>query len=452
MNVNKKIKIDYIVLLVMVILIFIMQIFLTQNIIVIIGMILVVYSLLSSEKNVLYLMMILIPNSENMKMIGTMSIPMVIVIACFFKSVLKIVLSKKIKLKEWIIVFIVLLLYSLATISILGNNEQLILTVKFLMYLSFVESAFEDYKRREVKLKDIYSNQIRALSIGLIISTICTILTNRSVNAFGRFSFGENSTINTIGIQCAIVVIGLIYNYIIKNSKKVDAVLIIFNILIIIFTMSRTAMIMIALGIILFIILTLIKKENVRMIVFTTLIGLILGTACFVSPTVKQYSKKIINRFQADDISNGRYILWEKTVEQMSNSNKRIMFGVGDYKIIGATYNKSETILVAHNFILEIWVIYGIIGIFILSALIIHFVKDVFYEYTKHNIFITGNLYNFVPMLVFFAGSFYSHHFIGKPSFILFILSLIPAFLKNDKEKEKIIILGEKSEKKDYGL
>lgn len=432
-----EIKFKYVKLFFLILLTMILLLTSNSSLSLVIGCIIMLYTFFSPIEEVFVFMMVLLPSAENLNFIGTMSIPMMIVIVSFFKNILGELLNRQVKKEKWLVYSIILLIYGIITRTILNTNEQIFSTIKFIMFLFFVKNIFEYYKKSKIKFNIIYGRMIRYVGLGLIIASFCSILSDNAINNLGRFSFGGSSTLNVIGIQCAVVIIGLIYIFIINKSKKIDLLLIFLCALIAFFTMSRTAILMIAIGLILFFIFSLIRGGNYRLLIVFILLIIGIFISYFVSPTIRNYSDNIMQRFKAQDISNGRYSLWEQTINEMLNDKQYFWIGAGDYMNINAVFGKNDRVLAAHNFLIETWVIYGSIGTLILVFICTAFMKSILFYDRKNGLIKPDNWYSFVPFIIFIAGLFYSHHFIGRTNFILFVLSFIPIKIKTELLENK---------------
>ena len=97
--------------------------------------------------------------------------------------------------------------------------------------------------------------------------------------------------------------------------------------------------------------------------------------------------------------------------------------GAGDFLNIGAAFENK--VMAAHNLFLETWVIYGSLGCMVLLYTYIVFVK----RYIIRGQNIRLKMITLIPLIVMFCCLFYSHHFIGRSTSIIFGLSFLPVVL-----------------------
>lgn len=426
-------KIDFLDFIFAFITIFLSQRYNSSIIMLVIGIIYMLHAFFSPVEKVIYILALLIPSAENLSFYNSLTIPTAMVVIYLIRSFITLMKSERVKIHVWCIMSFLLMFYTIISSFFLDTFEPLSTTIKNICFLSLIASMFKEIEQKNKSISDFFVNFFRYVGIGIIIASISTVITGSNNNVFGRFSFGENSTINVIGIQCAIVIVAIVYSFIVKATNKISDLLIgAFCILISLFSMSRTSILMIAIGLILLTIFTLIKGGNKRMAMVILLLTIISVSLYTFNSDVHVYVEKTLTRFSADDISNGRYSLWQQTIDKMISNNKYMFIGAGNHSKIGAVYGKNNSVLVAHNFLIETWVIYGIIGLLILSLQFYYFIKEniPFYKYNKllnHN-----NLISYVLIIVFISGFYYSHHFIGRCNSLLFIMSFIPIIMQQE--------------------
>lgn len=399
----------------------------------------ILYTFFSSIDKIMMAFILLIPIAEKLNFIGTITIPMIIVITYFLRVIILLLYNKNNNFhKSVVLISFLLLFYTVIIRMIIHTNEQIITTIKFIMYLVFIQDFLKFCYNKNESNSIIFSNLIRFLGIGLIIASACSIILGDSITEYDRFSFGENSTINVIGIQSAFVFNSIILLFITKTNKRIDLFILAFTLVIVLLTMSKTAIFMIIIGIILYFLFTLIKGNNIRLFVvfFILCLSLVFINNNNITHT---YLEKTLKRFQVDDLSNGRYDIWNMTVNKMISNKAYYLFGVGDYEKLNIQYGKTSKSFVAHNFLIETWVIYGSIGFMLIVVLLIIYIKNEIENQNKGFTFKLTDLFKFVPIISLNAGLLYSHHFIGRPNFVLYVIAFLPVFMKAEIKKRRWI-------------
>ena len=412
-----------------------------QNpIMMVLAVVMFIYTLIFPSYKIFLALMFLLGSAENLNFYKNVTIHTAVVAVFWIRTICRIIYLKKWHLDEWRIVSIVIIMFGILNYKLTNSFSQLVTSFKGYAFLNLAYDSLNKEKNNDdIFVEKLYANSIRYLGCGLIISAIISFFNGSAISSVMRFSFGENTTINMIGIQCAVVVISLLYIVITREENHIIDYIILFGCsFIVLLTMSKTAILMIVIGLTLEIIFSLLKKGNYKLLlVIITL--LFFGYLMYnYNYTIHNYVDKILIRFSAADISNGRYDLWNQTINNMKDNTNYFLFGAGDYINIGAVGGKNNKIYMAHNFILETWVIYGIIGTFLIVLQYWLFIKKVFIVERNINI-INGNILNWVPIVSFMAGLFYSHHFLGRPNCLLVIISFIPIFInRTNNIKENI--------------
>ena len=415
---------------------------------VVVSILLVIYSFVADSRKVMILLLLIMPVASNNSIVGNVSLTIVMVMANTVKNCLFFKKNsgddkKNGPSRTWLFYALLLLLYSLSVFSFMGVKEQLIYTVKLVAYLLFIKQYIVECVQCGQSYGDVFSSIIRYLGIGMIISLVCAAFSGNLFDGVSRFSFGDLSLANTTGIQSSFVVIGLVLIWFMKKSRKIDYVIALVCIVISFATVSRTAVIMLVVAAFLFLVALIIQG---RFVIVFTMVGLLLAGAFVLLqvPAVSSSLESVYDRFQADDISNGRYEIWDLTIEEMSANKKIFAFGAGDYYNLDFKFGKRDDSMAAHNFVLETWVIYGAVGIIIVILLLLFFIKNVVFAGSRiEKKSVIKRIYVLIPLLSLLLGLLYSHHFIGNSNIILFVGAFIPimicrttnggAGLKNEK-------------------
>jgi len=435
MNNEKKGVLNWLELSFILILIVISQFYNQSFIVAIFAIIMTVYAFFAPTYKIAFALLLLLGSAENLSFISSITIPTAIVLVYLIRYFFEKQKNKK-KIEKWEIISILIIPYGLINYMFTKSFEQLLTSIKGYAFLVFISGFLESGKKQNFTYGNLYSISIRMVGIGLIISAIISLMIGSGYTYSGRFNFGTNTTTNIIGIQCATVVIALLFLFTTKLRKSIiDILILLLCSGIILLTMSKTALLMVLLGTVLILILGLAKKGNYRIVALVVTLSLTAYALYSYNNEFKNSVDKVLLRFSVEDISNDRYDLWTQTINKMNNNTKYKFFGAGDYLLIGAISGKKNEVYMAHNFLLETWVIYGYIGCFMIIIQYFLFIKNKIVG--SHKRIIKGNLIGMVPVLTLMAGLFYSHHFIGRVNSILFIISFIPIMLHKEYEENR---------------
>ena len=380
---------------------------------------------------ILFFMILLLPIAENLSFLGTLTIPSALSYVYVVRFLIEIIISKKIKIEKWYVCHLFLLLLGILNYYLTKSTYQLMISLKaFSFFVLINDVIYNSAIKQKIKYSNIYIKSIRYLGFGLIIATILSIFINKGIY-LSRFSFVGKSTTNIIGIQSSIVIIALLFNFIISSKiEKKDIILILFCLFIVLITMSRTAIIITLLGILLLELLSILKKRKLRILLFYIIMIICTLLLYTFNNNFRKLSNMMIDRFKVEDISNGRYTIWSQTINIMNNNKKYKFFGAGNYTNIGVLNSKKQESIMAHNFILETWVIYGYIGTIILIIEISLLIKSCLQ--TTYKQLKSYNIISFVPAITLIGALMYSHHFIGKASSLLFVISFLPIVMQKE--------------------
>lgn len=322
---------------------------------------------------------------------------------------------------------------------IFGNTNYVTSLVKHICCLIYIGIVLkENLKNNE--LISIYRMSFVVLAIGFVFTSILGIM-RYGVPSFSyinyRWSYtGDDDDANMIAIIGAIIVSNLLYDLLFLNGKKklIKIVLIVLCSAFSLFTLSRSFPIAV-IAFCFFALLFSIRKNNFFVVAFL-LIGLIALAAILIRtvPIISNAYKMFASRFNTDDITSGRLFIWSVVSREMTNSMRNMLFGLPNYG--GVILN--DDLVVAHNFLIETWASFGLIGSLLFSVNYFAFSKMVFVD-TKR-ISTRKRSYMFIPLIVFLIVFFFSHHFIGRINTLLLILCVAPIFMSRiDGPKVAII-------------
>ena len=300
-----------------------------------------------------------------------------------------------------------------------GSGEQLSNTIKQVFFLYFMTVVLRETEGHWDKL---FGNTFKCIAVGIIYFGMLSFLTNGLPSLGTRYTFHEDVTINFFGIISALSIVNMLYYKIILRGK-VNTLLIIGCLFFGILTQSRSFILATAIGIVLIILLSPKLKQKLKIIAGAIAVFCVLAFVISCIPVVSQYIEVAFLRIidpNGDDISNGRYTLWDTTIQNMMENRRYFWFGAGDFKNVAAAFD--EKVMVAHNVFLETWVVYGVLGCALMVVVFgIYINKEIFYKKRA-----TFSFVAFTPLIVLFCALFYSHHFIGRSMSMIFVISWLP--------------------------
>lgn len=398
----------------------------------IIALVLVMIVIFNKASSVMAIILLLMPIADKTKVIGTATIPMILSVVFTVKELPR--LFRELKMNKWIFVIVALLVYSSIVYLVNGTTGQLMITVKLFAYSTVVKVYIDDCVGAKKTYGEIFANVVRILGLGFIISFAKALLFDQAISSGQRLTFSDSTMVNSIGIQSAFAAISLILLKMLGFAKKTDLLLFLVVLAVLFLTMSRTAIMMILVAAVLFLIVELLKGKIIRTIIViaVSVVGVMLLA---IIPYTNNLFTSSIDRFEVEDLSNGRYEIWEKTSLELRNNKKYLLFGAGSYNKLEVTGRKNDTIM-AHNFVLETIVIYGLVGMFVLILELVVFVKETFIRDMKVKKLLSKDIVSFIPFFALIGGFCYSHTFMGKPVFIIVAISLLPVVINRTMEKE----------------
>lgn len=388
---------------------------------------LVIMLMVPTEISIKYLMLIL-PANEMLN-VGTTSLTMIFV-ALF--TVIHCVLPGKPKRISIELCFGIglLLISCIGQYVVNGESTALVSTIKHIFFLYYLTSLLNETRGN---WEDVYINAFRHAAIGVLYFSLLSIGVNGMPSLITRFTFSEEVTINFIAIVSALVVINLFYiGFVMRKASGFDVVLMVGCTFIGLLTQSRTFILGVAIGLILFFLLSssLVKKVRFLLIICVCVISIavVIKTVPLLSDRIETVLGRILTP-SGNDMSNGRYDLWAITVQAMMGNSGYFWLGAGDFLNIGAVFDNK--VMVAHNLFLETWVIYGILGCAVLLYTYVVYLRKYILKEQRGKL----RLVTLIPLIVMICCLFYSHHFIGRSMSIVFGLSFLPIVLDIPSKK-----------------
>ena len=141
------------------------------------------------------------------------------------------------------------------------------------------------------------------------------------------------------------------------------------------------------------------------------------------------------DRFSESDISNGRLLLYDKYSHLLMSDTSRTLFGIGLVNYPSrASVIAGEKLLMVHNSVLEVLVVWGILGFMILLIFIFICYKQIFHSINKIRI----KILSVMPFLLFIVPTltltvFYSYYSIIP---VLFFVVTATLSIKNAERSE----------------
>ncbi len=379
-----------------------------------------IVSLFISEERILPFMLCLIAPNRILTY-GPISAPTIIMMIGIFRNIK---LAFKLE-KQFFISIFGLICISIFTFFL--GDAMLLDAIKIFVVLSFLR-IYTDLDN----IRYSYIKYVKYCALGCILSGIISLAINpSSISDAGRFSLSGSGE-NVLGILCATIILHFvtiaINEYQIRKSPLFIYSLILMGIGFL--TGSRSFFLAIAIGMIC-LFLTILFKLDIRSLLKTLLICLVVVIFCYAVISSSEYIRDIFskliyrtNKLQNTDISNGRFSLWSQYLYVLNSNPVHLLFGgmnPSDYGI-----NK-----VAHNMIIEQLASFGVIGsLFIISAYLSIF------KYLRQNSGSKIKLVSaqIVPLIAFLGASMVSHTLLGVPQTMMLYLCAIGLFVSNSVE------------------
>ena len=315
------------------------------------------------------------------------------------------------------------LLIEISIITSFLGEIQVFDAIKIIIVILFLSS----YTEREF-VEDTYVDYVKFCAVGCILSSIIAFIMNpSSISESSRFSLnglGEN----TLGILCAVLIMNFIVIFI--NRCESGNLILIFIVALCgigFLTGSRSFMLAVAIGLVGIIVSLILRLQIGSLVkVGSFFILIIVGVVVLINTNdfINRYWTQILYRIlklQAQDISNGRYELWEQYINIFKSYPFHLWLGGVNAEVYGIQ-------LVAHNMILEQLACFGIVG-----SLFITYIYCSAYMNIKNESYsyIEWKSHRIVPMVSLLVVSLVSHTLLGVPQTIMLFLSSL-ALLKKE--------------------
>lgn len=191
----------------------------------------------------------------------------------------------------------------------------------------------------------------------------------------GEASYSLNYNANQLGFICNISIVSLLMLVARKEHSTIDIVMICTLIYFGLLTLSRTFVFVAAFIFLSFMFLSpgAVKQRAKNML-------LLLVVVPILSYVVFEYAPSVIEGFSArndtNDITNGRSFLMEFYHNHIFSSFKNCFWGIGLQGYgdkIRSMYGSN--ILVCHNSIQEVWVVWGVVGLLLFTLMILYMIS-----------------------------------------------------------------------------
>ncbi|MBQ2718080.1 MAG: O-antigen ligase family protein [Clostridia bacterium] len=391
----------------------------------------IIYLLTTDTSTIFYAFCYIFVANE-LLIIETSSISIIILLLFSFKTLTRVLTRRHVSIN--LVLFFTSLIFVVYCVLciVIVSKEQFVNALKMLLYLLFAVELFKDNKQNLINL---YKYGYIFIALGIAFTGLLSFFINGFPDLDVRYTFSDKITINQIAIISSLCVVNLTYCLIKFNDFKMSlwAVLVSFCIFFGLLTQSRSFILGTGLGIALLIIFTGSKKRNFYLCSFILFAVVVVLVVSYIFPNafdrVVVAWERIINSSNGD-ISNGRYILWDQTIQSMNTNVIYKFFGAGDFKLVQAVFD--DQVLMAHNMFIETWVLFGYIGSGLVLVIYLICIKDYIFIGKINSFSITA----MVPIIVLVCLLFFSHHFIGKTMSLFFLINFIP--LANSK-KESVL-------------
>ncbi len=408
---NKKVNIFLFMILTLIVLLFQLVSIGRNKYLEYIGFIIMLpLSFLVSKENLLSMIMFLLPNNQYIN-IGQTSIITIIVTIYLLKAVM--INKEKINVAQMFF-GILLIIYSM----FFYNLGAISFAIKTFIFLFFCDNIFSD---KRINKKKIYINGIQSLTLGIIISSLITIIINPYM-LDRRFSLTTEQSTNTLAILSIFALANILM--MIQNKHfvvgKLWSCLSFLLIVIGILTRSKTFIF----GCLIVLIWMLIfstykhseKSKIIKLLIFIVLLFII---TINIKPEFTNLIVNVIDRVinpKHGDISTGRLNIWRAYFNKISTEGFVLLFGSG-------TNMNQDIGMLPHNLYIEQLYLFGIIGYFLIIPMFIITAKSIY----KNNSNLKVSLYGVLPIVLILVISFFTHSFIGGADTITFFLAIVAA-------------------------
>ncbi|TON81876.1 O-antigen ligase family protein, partial [Vibrio parahaemolyticus] len=265
-----------------------------------------------------------------------------------------------------------------------GSTLELINAIKFLIVIVFFIVVGDKHRDdREFLILSIFF-----ISFGIICSVIYPIIDN-GFNLVGVRLSATNASPNNLATLSIFIVVFIYYIFKfsdkLSHNDKLILSLSLFSIFIIgVLSQSRGFL----LGIVLVVFYTLLSSFNIRNIktvIFVSLVStlFLIIVINYLPETYQSFSERILNP-KGGDVSNGRLELWIEYLSFVLDDILIFIFGFGSNDVavrVGLDQ-------VAHNYIIETLVSYGVLGTFVIFLIYVFSILDVTRKFVRLVIFL----------------------------------------------------------------
>lgn len=384
-----------------------------------------ILSMIATKQQMIFIVMYLLPSNQYINIGGTSVVTILVVLHC-----IKFVLFQREKLYiPHIMIGLILIIYSLT----FHGLESISYSVKIILYLIFARSIFTENNR------SLYINCIKYLSLGIVLTSITTLIVNPEL-LVGRFSLTVEQSTNTLGILSAFAfanMLMMIQNKLYKLEKSwlfISIVLLGVGFL----TQSRSFLLGIGVASI-WVILFFFYKNNYKQKMVKIFLGglLLISVLVLISPSLLQTMEMTIERVvspRGGDISNNRFDIWSYYFEVLKDVNL-FLFGAG-------TNISSGINMLPHNMYIEQIYHFGLIGNVLIVLLFIITIVSIY----KNDSTLRISFYGFLPLFIMLITGFVTHSFIAGADTVRFILAIIAiGVYKNARDFNMIVNTEAKS-------
>lgn len=314
--------------------------------------------------------------------------------------------------------------FSIITCLLFGTN--IILAIKTVIIVIFLYYAFIALKCNNI------STVVEFISLGCIITTLFSMLITPELLYEGDRMAFTSSGQNVLGLICGAMAV-ILFSQIVSTRKKFKLSIIVLGLLIVIgfLTGSRTFLLEVGVGVTIYSISSLFHRENNNFII-VLLIFLVLGLLFyFIFKYSNFFSNSLesslyrIDKTNQNDISNGRFEIWQLYFNEFMNNINSLCFG-------GVNYNSNGIDMMAHNMIIEQLAAIGIVGTLIVFILYKRAFLGILNALGLNFKFSLGKS---SPLLAFLIASMVGHSLLGLPQTIILFVCLLnlttPKYEKN---------------------
>lgn len=356
------------------------------NISIICSIIYIIFALLQGTENSFVYILFGLSNSHVLNIFGVSNS---VILCCVF-SVILFVKEKKIPI-FLLFIYLVFLSYSLQFLIRFGDFSSAFLTPIKLFFVSIYFYLYLKTIINSDKIETILYNGLVFSFFAIIINLLISVLMSGSYRGHVL-----NNDANMLSVECAFFVsIALVLFFRTKLVSTIKLFMIILGLsLCIIITGSRNGLLLL---IIIFVVALIFNFKKISKVFAFYSIFLILILLFIYSDIGRSYVNKIISRIdllvEDDDLSNGRFALWQQYVNLFNSNKVYWLIGFGRFENAGLTY-------MAHNGFLEDVFEYGMVGLLLIGV-------SLFYIYLSASRLYKQNIgiFPFFPIFVLLIGS-----------------------------------------------